>query len=116
MYSQRSQHIRLFLLASGITLILTLLSSCIKEEFDTENLDTSFRFSPGVAVPIGYARWQMDELLDSLSSTQISPDDNGFMNLIYREFLESGTQQETGKGYLNVSKIPGKGQLCPAGE
>jgi hypothetical protein len=32
----------------------------------------------------------MDELLDSLNSTQFSTDEHGFMNLIYREFLESG--------------------------
>ena len=90
MHSHHSQHIRLSLLASGIILILALFSSCIKEEFNTENLDTSFRFSPGVAIPIGYARYQMDELLDSISSTQFSYDSNGFMNLIYREYLESG--------------------------
>jgi len=69
---------------------MTLLSSCIKEEFNAEKFDDSFRFSPGVAIPIGYARYRLDELLDSLSSTQITHDDNGFMTLIYQEFLESG--------------------------
>jgi len=90
LYSHHSQHIRLSLLVSGIILILALFSSCVKEEFNTENLDTSFRFSPGVAVPIGYARWEMDELLDSLNSIQILTEDDGFMNLVYQEKLESG--------------------------
>jgi hypothetical protein len=71
--------------------MLVLFSSCIREEFNPDKVDTSYRFSPGVAVPIGYARYQMDELLDSLNSTQISSDDDGFMNLVYQEQLESGT-------------------------
>ena len=69
---------RLSLLAPGIILLLALFSSCIKEEFNAENLDTSLRFSPGVAAPIGYVRYQMDELLDTANSTQFSTDDNGF--------------------------------------
>lgn len=67
-----------------------MFSSCIKEEFNAENVDRSFRISPEVAAPIGYARYQMDELLDSINSTQIISDENGFMTLIYREYLESG--------------------------
>lgn len=95
-------------------MILVLFSSCIREEFNPEKLDTSFRFSPGVAVPIGYARYQMDELLDSINSTQISHDDDGFMNLIYREYLESGTASDLVKvqdfeyttGFENPLTIP----------
>jgi len=90
LFSQHSQHIRFTLITPVIILILALLSSCIKEEFNNEKLDTSFRFSPGVAIPIGYAQYRMEELLDSLSSTQIVQDDNGFMTLIYQEYLESG--------------------------
>ena len=85
---------RLSLLAPGIILLLALFSSCIKEEFNAENLDTSLRFSPGVAAPIGYVRYQMDELLDTANSTQFSTDDNGFMTLVYRELLETGTASD----------------------
>ncbi len=94
LHSHHSYHIRLSLLAPGIILILALFSSCIKEEFNPENLDTSFRFSPGVATPIGFIRYQMDELLDSANTTQFSIDDDGFMNLVYRELLESRTASE----------------------
>ncbi len=91
-----------------------MLSSCIREEFNSEKLDTSFRFSPGVAAPIGYIRYQMDELLDSANTTQFSIDDNGFMNLVYRELLESGTASDLVKiqdfeyttGFENPLPIP----------
>jgi hypothetical protein len=36
----------------------------------------------------------MDELLDSINSTQISSGEDGFMNLIYQEQLESGTASD----------------------
>jgi hypothetical protein len=71
-----------------------MITSCIREEFNAENLDTSLRFSPGVAAPIGYVRYQMDELLDTANSTQFSTDENGFMTLVYRELLETGTASE----------------------
>ncbi len=114
MNNQHSQHIRLSLLAPVIILILTLLSSCIKEEFNAEKLDGSFVISPGVAIPIGYARYRMEELLDSLESTQITHDDNGFMTLIYQEFLESGKASDLVKvqdfeyttGFENPLPIP----------
>ena len=114
MHSHNSHHIRFSLLAPGIILILTLFSSCIREEFNPDKLDTSFRFSPGVAVPIGYIRYQMEELLDTANSTQFSTDDNGFMTLVYRELLESGTASDLVKiqplgftsGFENPLPIP----------
>lgn len=114
MHSQYSQHIRSSLLVPVLFLILAMLSSCIREEFNAEKLDTSFQVSPGIAVPIGYARYQMDELLDSISSTQFSYDENGFMTLIYTELLESGTAAELVKvqdfeyttGFENPLPIP----------
>jgi hypothetical protein len=56
----------------------------------------------------------MDEFLDSISSTQISPDVDGFMNLIYRELLESGKASDLVKvqdfeyttGFENPLPIP----------
>ena len=114
MNNQHSQHIRLSLIAPVIILILALFSSCIKEEFNAEKLDGSFVISPGVAIPIGYARYRMEELLDSLESTQITHDDNGFMTLIYQEFLESGKASDLVKvqdfeyttGFENPLPIP----------
>ena len=94
MHSQHSQHIRISIIAQGIILILALFSSCIKEEFNAEKLDGSFQISPGVAAPIGYIRYQMEELLDSTNTTQFSVDENGFMYLVYRELLESGTASD----------------------
>ncbi len=71
-----------------------VLSSCIREEFNPDSLDTSFRISPSVAAPIGFVHYQMDELLDTANSTQFTTGDDGLMNLVYREFLESGTAAE----------------------
>jgi hypothetical protein len=56
----------------------------------------------------------MDELLDSINATQVSPEDDGFMNLVYQEQLESGTASELIKvqdfeyttGFENPLPIP----------
>ena len=56
----------------------------------------------------------MDELLDSANTTQFSIDDDGFMNLVYRELLESRTASELVKiqdfgyktGFENPLPIP----------
>ena len=107
-------HHRFFWVVTGILLIVAGFSSCIKEEFDPDKLDKSFQFSPDIAAPIGFVRYQMDELLDTAGSTQFSTDDNGFMTLVYRELLESGTAADLVKiqdfeyttGFNNDMGIP----------
>ena len=110
MQSHNSQHTRLSLIAPGIILVLALLSSCVKEEFKAENLDTSIRILPGGCCPHWLCPLPVDELLDSANSTQFSTDDSGFMTLVYRELLESGTASDLIRSSLSsiptVSRTP----------
>ncbi len=72
---------------TGLLIFMTILlslSSCIKEEFNSEQLNTHLQINPGIAAPIGWARYQMDEMLDSsLNSDELYIDENGFMYLVY---------------------------------
>ncbi len=70
--------------------ILLAFSSCIKEEFNADQLDPSLQINPGVAAPIGWARWQLDEILtDSLNPDELYINSNGFMSLVYKQDLFS---------------------------
>jgi hypothetical protein len=94
LHVSHSFHNRPFLFAAGFILMLGLLPACVKEEFDPSKLDNSFRFSPDVAAPIGYIRYQLDELPDSASATEFLINEDGSMTMVYRELLETGTAAE----------------------
>ncbi len=87
LYIRELSHFRLRGLFKGPIILLTILlclSSCIKEEFKAEQLSTNLQINPGIATPIGWARYQMDEILyDSLNPDELYIDENGFMFLIY---------------------------------
>jgi hypothetical protein len=75
-----------------VLVILLSFPSCIKEEFNAEDLSTSLQINPGIAVPIGWARYQMDEFLNDSSGAvpdELIIDENGFMSLIYKQDLFS---------------------------
>lgn len=75
---------------------LMFLGSCIKEEFNPDVLDPTLQISPGVAAPIGWVRYQLDEMLtDSLVPDEliINPDD-GFISFIYSQDLFSQSANE----------------------
>jgi hypothetical protein len=64
--------------------VLLPLSSCIKEEFNSDQLNSRIQISPSIATPIGWARYQLDEMLsDSLSENEIKSDLDGFLYLVY---------------------------------
>ena len=63
--------------------LLLIISSCIKEEFNADILDPSLQINPGVAAPIGWARYQLDEILtDSLNADELVIDENGFISFV----------------------------------
>ena len=103
--------------------MLGLLPSCIKEEFDPSKLEHSLRFSPDVAAPIGYIRYQMDELPDSASSTEFLINEDGSMTLVYRQLLETGKAADIVKiqdfeyktGYVYDLNIPIDLSMIPQG-
>jgi len=83
-------YIRLISMSVFILGFLLIFSSCIKEKFNTDILDPSLQINPGVAVPIGWARYQLDEILtDSLNADELVIDENGFISFVYNQDLYS---------------------------
>jgi hypothetical protein len=84
--------------------ILLSFPSCIKEEFDVDALDPTLQINPGVAAPVGWVRYQLDEVLfDSLNPDDMIVDENGFISLVYRQDLYS----------LEASEIISLGDIPP---
>lgn len=74
----------------AVLILLTAVSSCVKEEFDADLLDPTLQINPGLAAPIGWARYQLDEiLLDSLNPDEMYIDGNGFISMVYHQDLYS---------------------------
>jgi hypothetical protein len=70
--------------------LILFLSSCVKEEFDADALDTSVQLSPGVAAPIGYVHYRLEELFgDSIIGDEFTFDADGFITLRYKEEIAS---------------------------
>jgi hypothetical protein len=79
-------------LCSTFFLVLILLISCIREEFDPSKFDGSLNLKPGVAVPVGYSHLNIARFLgDSAYSSQLRIDDDGFLSLYYSKSVVSGT-------------------------
>ena len=83
--------------------ILLAFSSCIKEEFNADLLNPSLQINPGVAAPIGWARWQLDEILgDSLNPDELIINSEGFISLVYKQDLFSLQASEI----IDIPDIP----------
>lgn len=77
-------------LSIPVIILAVLLSSCIKEEFNPDVLDPTLQINPGVAAPIGWARYQLDEMLtDSLFPDELVIAEDGFISFIYSQDLYS---------------------------
>ena len=62
------------------------LHSCVKEKYDSSKLAGSASFSPGIAVPIGYAHMTLQKYLnDSTLNKYINIDPTGFITLVYHQ-------------------------------
>jgi hypothetical protein len=74
---------KLLYIGIGISL---LFSSCIKEKFDSSKIAGSVNFTPGIAIPIGYAHMTLQKYFStSTANKEVIIDKNGFITLIYRE-------------------------------
>lgn len=70
--------------------LLMSLGSCIKEEFNSDVFDPTLQINPGVAVPIGWAKYRLDEILfDSINPGELVIGQDGFISFIYNQDLIS---------------------------
>ncbi|MFW5803811.1 MAG: hypothetical protein ACOCWG_01110 [bacterium] len=74
-----------------ILFIQVLLTSCIKEEYDLENLNNQVYLSPDLAIPLIYTRQTMIDVLESIDSDAgFKVDENSrLIYLIYQDELTS---------------------------
>ncbi len=86
------------------------LHSCIKEEFNADLMDPSLQINPGVAAPIGWARYRLDEMLtDSLGVTELIVGPDGFITMRYSQDLYSLQASDL----LSIPDIPGQDLSIP---
>ena len=64
------------------------MSSCLKDKYDLQNLDTS-GYHPGVAAPLINTNLVLGELIKKVDTTYISPDNNNLLHLTYASTLFS---------------------------
>jgi len=83
---------RLFLIC---ILQCIVLAGCIKEKFDPDKLDTTFEFTPGVATPLGYIQYNLEEMLaDPSTPDHLIIQNDKFIILEYEEEIFSFTASE----------------------
>jgi len=97
------------LISYRLLLLLITLStffSCVKEDFDPEKLDTEIIINPGVAAPLGFAHYELGDLMnEAFLPEEIMIDDNGFISMVYEEEILSYNASELMQ--LSVSPISG---------
>ena len=71
-----------------LSTILFSMSSCLKDKYDLQNLDTS-GYHPGVAAPLINTNLVLGELIKKVDTTYISPDNNNLLHLTYASTLFS---------------------------
>ena len=75
-----------------LEVLIVTLSSCIKEEFNVDVLNPSVRISPGVAAPIGFVHYRIEELFtDSIIPEEFTVDEDGFITMKYKEEIASAS-------------------------
>lgn len=88
--------------------ISVLFNTCIKEEFDPDKLDTEIIIHPGVAAPLGFIHYELEELLkDSLRPEGMIVDNDGFIRMVYEEEIFSFQASE----FLQFSDIEHSGSI-----
>jgi hypothetical protein len=91
-----------------LLLTLSLLISCVKEDFDPDKLDTEIIIQPGVAAPLGYIHYELEEVLrDSLRPEGMIVDNDGFISMVYEEEIFSFQASE----FLEFSDILHSGSI-----
>lgn len=71
----------------NLTLIVLVLSSCLKDDYDLNNLNT--QLTPTYAVPLATAKIKTLDVLKALDSTALSSGEDGLLSLVYSDTLAS---------------------------
>jgi len=71
-----------------ITLIVLSFTSCLKDKYDLQNLDTS-GYHPGVAAPLVNTNLVLGDLISKVDTKYIAPDNNNLLHLTYSSTLFS---------------------------
>lgn len=91
-----------------LLLIPVLFNSCIKEDFDPDKLDTEIIIEPGVAAPLGFIHYELEELLkDSLHPEGMIIDNDGLISMVYEEEIFSFQASE----FLQFTDIQHSGSI-----
>ena len=73
-------------------LLVIVLSSCVKEKFDPAKFKASQNLDPGLTVPVGYSKIEMQKYLrDAIANNQLKVSPDGLLSLIYSDSVSSGT-------------------------
>lgn len=71
-----------------ITLIALSFTSCLKDKYDLQNLDTT-GYHPGVAAPLVNTDLVLGDLISKVDTKYIAPDNNNLLHLTYSSTLFS---------------------------
>jgi len=70
---------------SFLFVLMLIVSACVKEEFELDQLKNSVRFSSSMAVPIGFMKFQLDSMLNNLTiPDHLEIHSDGTMTIRYR--------------------------------
>jgi hypothetical protein len=108
-----------------VFILLILLSSCIKERFDPNKLDTSVNLNTGLAIPVGFSHLEIEKYLkDAKDKNELIISKDGFLSLYFSADIVNGIMSDllsfpqitAGKTILNQTgsainlQLPGESQ------
>lgn len=71
-----------------LTLVVLSFSSCLKDKYDLQNLDTT-GYNPTVAAPLVNTNLILGDMIEKVDTTYIKPDNNNLLHLTYSSTLFS---------------------------
>ena len=71
-----------------LTLVVFSFSSCLKDKYDLQNLDTT-NYNPTVAAPLVNTNLILGDMIEKVDTTYIKPDNNNLLHLTYSSTLFS---------------------------
>ncbi len=85
------QKIKISLFSTTVVVlgVVVFITGCVKESFDSSELDLTPDFHSGIASPVGYRTFTMDDFFDPHDQRTIRTDENGLLVLLYQSKIES---------------------------
>ncbi len=72
-----------------VILFALLFTGCVKEEFDSGKLESSYDYKSGIGVPVGYKTFMANDFFTDLSEGKIVIGDEGLLELRYATAFET---------------------------